>query len=62
MNKQALPPGLHDLAVDQNLSEQRVQQLATAWGTIRGHKPQNLAEWRTFYVAVKQFFDEVDNR
>lgn len=59
-NRQALPPGLYDLAMAENLSDARVRQLAAAWDTIRGHRPRNLAEWREFYNAVKQFFTEGD--
>jgi hypothetical protein len=56
--EQRLPPGLRDLANERGLNEERVDQLARAWDTIRGGRPRTIHEWRTFYDAVEKFFDD----
>lgn len=56
-----LPPGLRELADEEQLSEAQVKQLARAWDTIRGHRPKTLEEWRPFWRAIKQYFTEADN-
>lgn len=53
-----LPPGLRELAQEQNLSEAQVKQLAAAYDTIRGHRPKTLEEWRPLYEAVKEYLRE----
>lgn len=56
--EQRLPPGLRDLANEQGLTEEQVDKLAQAWGTIRGHRPRTLEEWRLLYEVIKEYFVE----
>jgi len=58
LSAQYLPPGLRELAYEENLTEAQVKQLADAWDTIRGHRPKTLEEWRPFYNAVKGYLRE----
>lgn len=50
-----LPPGLRELADAEQLNDEQVKQLARAYDTIRGKRPQTLTEWRPLYEAAKKY-------
>lgn len=58
MRAEYLPPGLRELADEEQLTEAQVKKIAAAYDTIRGGRPKTIEEWRVFWGAVKPYFVE----
>ena len=55
---QGVAPGLRWIAETEQLTDANIRQLTDAYDTIRGKRPQTMAEWEQFYKAVKQYLRE----
>jgi hypothetical protein len=49
-----LPPGLRDLAKQENLTLNEIEQLKDIWWSIRGRRPQTLTGWMPLYEVIKR--------
>lgn len=52
------PPGLRQLAEEQELTIAEIEEIYSIAITIRGRKPVTLEEWSSFYDIIEKFKEE----